>query len=133
MAPAEAAAAPAAPEPEPLVEGERSPTRAHVGAVVSDPPSNVDEAEEKTPTGEGWWAPPAAELDQAQVERLARDWGFEANDLLDGLKSEVGSLRAFGVYEEVPADTAEGADLMKIGVIFKEKDGRVKARIVAKD
>jgi hypothetical protein len=40
------------------------------------------------------------------VERLARDWGFEANDLLNGLTSEVDSLRAFGVYEEVPVETA---------------------------
>ena len=109
--------------------------RARVAAVVGAPPSNEEAAEEEPEeaAGEGWWAPPAAELDQAQVERLAREWGFEADDLLSGLRSEVESLRAFGVYEEVPAEAAEGADLMKVGVIFKEKDGRVKARVVAKD
>ena len=30
-------------------------------------------------------------------------------------------------------EAANGCDLMKVGVIFKEKDGKVKARVVAKD
>ena len=122
-------------QPEELAEGERSPTRARIAALVSQPPSNEEEAGAPgdDALGEGWWEPPAAELDSQQVERLAREWGFKADELLEGLADEVASLKNFGVYEEVDASVAGGADILKIGVIFKSKGNKVKARIVAKD
>jgi len=104
-----------------------------LAAVSGNPPSNEEEPEENEAEGEGWWAPPSADLDAAQVERLARDWGFEPADLLEGLQKEVASLLDFGVYEEVPLEAAAGFEIMKVGVIFKEKNGKVKARVVAKD
>ena len=112
------------------LEGAQASVRRRVGLVSDRHPTNhEDEAE----SGEGWWEPPEERLDDQKVEQLAKTWGFEKEALLQGLHRELQSLLDFGVYEEVPEEQSHGKEVVKVGVIFRNKDEQVKARIVAKD